>query len=376
MRRYTMVENVSRRRVLRSAVAGVTATGIASIASATEQTVFNVGYSSTAGRQAAVDAAAEVTRNFSFDAVTIRATREAVQGLENRPGIRYVEEDGRMHALQTTPYGIEKVDADVAIDQGETGAGAHVAVIDTGIDPNHEDLAANVGEGEAFVSCRGRCAADWDDDQGHGTHCAGTVGAVDNDLGVIGVSPDVTLHAAKVLDNSGSGSWSDVAAGIEWTADQGYEVGSLSLGGSSGSGVVKDAVVYATDKGTLLVAAAGNSGPCTDCVGYPAAYDEVIAVSATDSNDDLASFSSTGPEVEIAAPGVDVLSTLPGDDYDYYSGTSMACPHVAGGAAHLMANGESNTQARQSLQDGADDIGLGSNEQGAGRLNVADSLGL
>ncbi|MFB6177860.1 MAG: S8 family serine peptidase, partial [Halobaculum sp.] len=105
----------------------------------------------------------------------------------------------------------------------------------------------------------------------------------------------------------------------------------------SGSSTLKDAVEYATSNGVFLVAAAGNSGPCTDCVGYPAKYSEVMAVSATDSNDDLADFSSTGPEVEIAAPGVDILSTVPAG-YKKYSGTSMSCPHVAGTAGKLMAN--------------------------------------
>ena len=375
MRDYN--SGVSRRRVLELTGGTLATAGLASTAGASDGlTEFNVGYSTAAGRRAAVDAGAEVKREFNFDALTIRATAEAAAGLENRPDVRYVEENGTWRALgQTTPYGIEKVDADEAHDDGETGDGAHVAVIDTGIDPNHEDLAANVGEGEAFASCRsGQCSADWDDDDGHGTHCAGTVGAIDNDLGVIGVAPDVTLHSAKVLDNTGRGSWDDIAAAIEWTADQGYDVGSMSLGGSSGSGVVADACEYADDEGVLLVAAAGNSGPCTDCVGYPAAYDEVVAVSATDENDDLAGFSSTGPEVELAAPGVGVLSTLPGDDYDEYSGTSMACPHVAGAGAILMANGASNDKARSDLHNGADDIGLDDNEQGHGRLNVADSL--
>jgi subtilisin len=178
----------------------------------------------------------------------------------------------------------------------------------------------------------------------------------------------------KVLDKRGSGSFSDVAAGIEYTADQGWDVGSLSLGASSGSQTVKDACTYAQGKGVLLVAAAGNDGPCSDCVGYPAAYSEVVAVSSTDCSDSLSGFSSTGPEVELAAPGTDIYSTIPGG-YDTFSGTSMACPHVSGAGGQLMANGSSNSQTRDTLGSSAEGLGLTSNETGAGLLDMASALG-
>ncbi|MEF8853514.1 MAG: S8 family serine peptidase, partial [Haloarculaceae archaeon] len=247
---------------------------------------------------------------------------------------------------------------------------ADIAIIDTGIDDDHPDLQANVGAGKAYVDCRGsNCNYPWSDDDNHGTHCAGIADAVDNSEGVVGVSTGATLHAVKVLDNSGSGSFSDVAAGIEYTADQGWDVGSMSLGASSGSQTVKDACQYAYDNGVLLVGAAGNSGPCTDCVGYPAAYSTVVAVSSTDSDDSLSSFSSTGSEVELAAPGGSIYSTVIGG-YDTYSGTSMACPHVSGAGAQLMDNGYTNTEARDQLNSTAEDIGLGDNEQGNGLLDV------
>ena len=123
----------------------------------------------------------------------------------------------------------------------------------------------------------------------------------------------------------------------------------------------------------LLVAAAGNDGPCTDCVNYPAKYDTVMAVSSVDCNDDWASFSSQGPEVEICAPGEDISSTYPCDSCKTLSGTSMATPQVAGAGAILMAQGWDNAGARKHLRDTADDIGLSSNRQGAGRLDVADA---
>ncbi|MFC7238290.1 S8 family peptidase [Saliphagus sp. GCM10025317] len=371
---------VDRRTVLK-AVGGTLATaGVSGLAAADPDDVVevNVGFSNGRGRTAALEAASDTVREFAFDAVTIRVPKRAVSGLQNNPNVRYVEENGEMHALaQSTPWGIDRVDANVAHDNGETGAGADVAILDTGIDSDHPDLQANLGDGRAFVRCRGgQCTEDWDDDNDHGTHCAGTADAVDNNEGVVGVSTEATLHAVKVLDKRGSGSFSDIAAGVEYVADQGWDVASLSLGASSGSQTLRDAGQYAYNNGVLLVAAAGNSGPCSDCVGYPAAYPEFIAVSATSEDDSLASFSSTGSEVEIAAPGEDVNSTVPGGGYDTFSGTSMACPHVAGAGGQLMANGYTNTEARQQLKDTAEDIGLSDNEQGSGLLDVAAALGL
>jgi subtilisin len=305
----------------------------------------------------------------------------ALQALVNNPNVRYVEVDGEMEAIsQTLPWGVDRVDADVTHANGETGGddtdgegGADIAIIDTGIDSDHPDLQANLGTGKAFVEARGPYAEPWDDDNDHGTHCAGITDAIDNTEGVVGVSTAATLHAVKVLDKNGSGSYSDVAAGIEWTADQGHDVGSLSLGGGKSS-VVEDAVEYAYGKGVLIVAAAGNDGPCSDCVSYPAAEPEVIAVSATSEDDSLAGFSSTGPEIELAAPGEGIYSTVIGS-YDTFSGTSMACPHVSGAGGQLMDNGYTNTEARDQLNSTAEDIGLGSNEQGNGLLDVAAALG-
>ncbi|PSQ32775.1 peptidase S8 [Halobacteriales archaeon QS_9_70_65] len=309
-----------------------------------ERVRVNAGYRSEAGRRAIDDRAAVVFYDHPTDILTARMSRAAVRRLRSRPDVRFVERDVEMEAIdQTTPYGIRKVDATEAHADGDTAAGADVAVIDTGIDSRHPDLTGNLGEGRAFTAGVGTPA--WDDANGHGTHVAGTVGAIDDDEGVIGVGPDVTLHAVKALNASGAGLVSDIAAAIEWTADRGYEVGNLSLGGGSTS-TLREACRYAQEKGTLLVAAAGNDGPCSGCVTAPARYPECMAVSATDENDDLASFSSTGPEVEIAAPGDDVYSTYYLQSYATLSGTSMAAPHVAGG-----------------------------DESGAGRLDVDAALG-
>ena len=385
--------------MLRTVTGGVGASGLAGIAAGREnrdaRVEVNVGYAAARGRRAAERAATRVVRRFAFDAMTVEVNERAIPGLRRRGGVRYVERNGTMHALnpgngkgngkgndrsgdtasETLPWGVDRVDADVAHAEGATGAGADVAIIDTGIDSDHSDLSANLGEGTAFVECQGgSCNYSWDDDEGHGTHCAGIADAVDDSSGVVGVSTAATLHAVKVLDKHGSGSFSDVAAGIEWTARNEYDVGSLSLGASSGSATVRDACRYAYDRGVLLVAAAGNTGPCTDCVGYPAAYDTVMAVTATAADDSLADFSSTGPEVELAAPGRAIYSTYPGG-YETLSGTSMAAPHVAGAGAQLVADGYANDEARERLAATAEDVGVSASEAGAGLLDVAAALG-
>lgn len=384
---------VSRRRVLQvTAATGATGTvGVAAGRKESDTERYIVGAGTRGARDEARRQADSVRHVLHFDdtgwAVAGEFSEEARKRLRRRPNVRYVEADRELHAIghatnaddgdpheeQVLPWGIDRVDADRAHHDGETGSGSSVAIIDTGIDPEHETLS--VTGGTAFVECLGvDCAAEWDDDHGHGTHCAGTADALDNSVGVVGVSTAADLYAVKVLGALGSGFTSDVAAGIEWTADQGIDVGSLSLGGGD-SQTLADACTYAYDNGTLLVAAAGNDGG-EDSVTYPAAYDECIAVSATTESDDIASFSSRGEAVELAAPGVDVLSSLPGDDYDRWDGTSMACPHVSGAAAQLMEQGYTNRTARDRLGKTAEDIGLDETEQGNGLLDVAAALGI
>jgi subtilisin len=351
------------------------AAGVAAGEEEPDDTVrVNVGYGASSGRRAAAERAEAVFYDHRIDVLTIEVARNAVPGLRRRRDVRFVEDDVELHAIaQTTPYGIETVNATDAHAAGRTGNGVDVAVIDTGIDSRHPDLAAHLGAGRAFTGGVGTPL--WDDANGHGTHVAGTVGAIEDTGGVVGVAPDVTLHAVKVLNATGAGLTSDIAAGIEWTADQGYQVANLSLGGG-GTSTLREACQYAESNGTLLVAAAGNDGPCSNCVSAPARYPECLAVSATTQNDDLASFSSTGPEVGIAAPGNEVYSTYYLQGYSTLSGTSMASPHVAGGAAQVVADGTDPIEARGVLKDGAADIGLSDSEMGAGRLDVAAALGL
>lgn len=362
----------TRRRVLQGVSGALALRATAGVGAARDTVDINVGYSNERGRRAAAEAAEKTLREFGFDAVTIQVPTQAVEALQRNPNIRYVEENGKLWPIsQTTPYGVKQVDADVTISEGTTGEGVSVAVLDTGVDYDHRDLEANVGPGIdcGGGECRGALA---DDDGNHGTHITGTVGAVDNDAGVIGVAPGVTLHSVKVLGDDG-GTYDLVAAGIEASADAGHDVQNMSFGGGD-SYLVRDAMQYAAAKGVVMVAAAGNSG-CEDCVTFPASASETIAVSATDRNDELASFSSTGPEIDIAAPGVDVLSTISDDRYGYGSGTSMAAPHVSAAAAVVIAAGVTDRkEVRRLLAESADDIGLRTSEQGAGRLNVAAAV--
>ncbi|MFC4357908.1 S8 family peptidase [Halobium salinum] len=377
------MSELTRRNVLRCIGGGAVGAGLAGKAAAAgDGDRLVLGTRSTDGARFAAQRADGVEEELDFgergNAVVGRFSEAAVADLERRGELRYVERDVTFHTLgefetaaQSDPWGIERVGAVTAHEQGHTGDGAHIAVVDSGIDSDHPDLAPNLGEGYAVEECDGfDCNEPWDDDHSHGTHCAGIANAVNNGSGVVGVATNATLHGVKVMTKEGRGTGSGVAGGIKWAADQGYEVISMSLGATSPSSVVHDAVRYATEQGTLVVAAAGNEGPCIDCVHYPGAYDEAVAVGATNSEDELSEFSSTGPEVEIAAPGTDITSCVIGGGYQTYSGTSMATPHVAGAAALLAAQGLSNTEIRAQLTETAEDLGYGDRETGAGLLNV------
>ncbi len=256
---------------------------------------------------------------------------------------------------QELPWGVDRIGADL---QPADGAGITVCIIDTGVDQDHPDLAANIIGGRNFVP-KGVVVnpAKWDDDNGHGTHVAGTVAALDNSEGVVGVAPAASILVVKALDRKGSGYLSDVVAGIDYCVANGADVISMSLGSSSDVQSMHDAADNALAAGVLLVAAAGND--YGGAVGYPAAYGSVIAVSSTEPDDSISAYSNVGPEVELAAPGRNILSTWKGGAYETISGTSMATPHVSGVVALAKQLNPLLTapELRTLLQSTADDLG-------------------
>ena len=308
-----------------------------------------------------------------IDAIVVEGPGRAARALKAAPFVRYVEPDppdAVWTQEDTLVYGVHNIEADVVwggrtnatnVIPGQGGAGVNVAVIDTGIDCGHPDLAPHCVYGPNFTVKGNKLAFD---DHGHGTHVAGIIAARDNGFGVIGVAPEATLYAVKVLDANGFGSWSSVASGIVWATKNGMDVINMSLGGTSSSQAVAAAVKAASGAGVLVVSAAGNSG-CCNTVLFPGKLPESMAIAAVDVNDQRASFSSTGVEVDVAAPGVSILSTVPTGScklcdpsgYRTLSGTSMATPHVSGVGALLVSRGFNNLDARAHIDGTAKDLG-------------------
>jgi len=325
-----------------------------------------------------------------IQAVAARVPSTALQGLRNNPNVAVAEPDvavQAIHTADTSPvevqnaWGVDRLDAEVVQAAGITGSGVRLAIVDSGSGP-HPDL--NVAE---RVSCIGRSpcqtgsGAGFDDDNGHGTHVAGSAAAIaGNNVppygGVVGVAPGATLISIKVLNASGGGSYSDIIAALDWLAawsasNSGQiQVANFSLGSSGDPGVLtKQAFDRAyTSFNILSIAAAGNSGNRAgrgDNVIYPGRYDSVVAVGATDNRDARASFSSTGPAVELAAPGNNIWSTVrqngtPG--YGYMSGTSMATPHASGvavlGISKTGPLTAKNSAVRVQLQASTKNLGV------------------
>jgi hypothetical protein len=317
-------------------------------------------------------------------AIAATIPEAAIEKLMKNPLVTNIEEDLKVYAIaDTVPWGVEKVNAPAVHDAGNVGAGINVAVIDTGIDYEHIDLEVNYGGGYNFVN---ENLLPYDGN-GHGTHVAGTIAAAYNSIGVIGVAPEAKLYALKVLDDSGSGDYSNVVAALQWCVVNDIQITNNSYGSSYYPGDnVKAAFDNAYDEyGILHVAGAGNSGNFRgtgDNVIYPARWDSLIAVAATDSKDKRATFSSTGPAVELAAPGVSIYSTLPGGGYGTKSGTSMACPHAAGAAALVISEALYNNvplspwEVRNILNSTAIDLGTAGRDNlyGYGRVDVAAAV--
>jgi len=311
----------------------------------------------------------------------------------NRPELQ--EPPGEVIPPEADPdldkaWGIAKIKADETWSDHRGGKEFVVAVIDTGVDYNHEDLSFNMWRnpnptqddivGFDFIHNDGLPY----DDQGHGTHTSGTVGAVGgNGKGVSGVAQHVSIMGLKFLTSQGSGTTADAIRAIDYAVENGAKVLSNSWGGRGiNNQALKDSIGRANEAGVLFIAAAGNDGANNDSsnASYPAAFDNenIIAVAASDQNDALASFSNYGAvSTDVAAPGVNVYSLLPGNKYKAHSGTSMACPHVAGAAALIWSKNPDLTskQVKQIIMESVDAVPAFAGKMvTGGRINVQRAL--
>jgi subtilisin len=292
----------------------------------------------------------------------IQITKDAVASLPKTSGASKVTQPA-----QVTPWGVADIDADIAHSYGFTGAGVKVCILDTGVNANHLDLKANILGGYSFVT-PGKTTS-WADDQGHGTHVAGTIAAVRNTIGVVGVAPSAKIYAIKVLNSAGTGYYSWIADGVLEAIRQGCQVINMSLGSKgdpNADSPFRQAVQSAVSKGIIVVVAAGNEA--TAISGYiPAGFPGVIAVAASDINHNIASFSNNGLSLkDVTAPGVNVYSTDMNGGYSYKSGTSMASPHVAGVAALRIS-------ARKTKMI-TNDIGYSSFFEGSGLIDALKTV--
>lgn len=306
----------------------------------------------------------EVLHEDSDIGFSVMRTKQPVKRIlkkyQNQVEVELVEPNYRFKAFEVVPndpyftpyqYGPQLIDAPSAWEVTLGSEQIKVAVVDTGVNLSHPDLADKLVQGYDFVDGDSQP----EDLNGHGTHVAGIAAALtDNRRGISGIAPESRIIPVRVLDRDGNGGLDRVARGIIYAANQGAAVINLSLGAPYEAYTLRRAIDYAVNQGSIVVAAAGNDGTTTP--NYPAAYAQVIAVGSVDSSDRKSGFSNFGTWVDVAAPGTDILSTYDNGYYAYLSGTSMAAPHVAGLAALLAAQGRSADQIRSVIQATADPV--------------------
>jgi subtilisin family serine protease len=234
-------------------------------------------------------------------------------------------------AEQKIGWGITAFDLPKAWETTQ-GEGVKIAVLDSGCDLDHPDLAANLLPGMNMINPKLTAH----DDNQHGTHVSGIISAVNNDIGMVGVAPKSKIIPVKVLDKNGNGSLSNVSKGIRWAVDNGADIITMSLGAPRPLQSVRKSIQYAYKKGVPCFVAAGNAGKTKE-VFYPAAYPETIAIGSIDSNFKRSDFSNTGKNLDFMSPGGKIFSTVPDNWYAFLSGTSMACPFAVGVAALLLS---------------------------------------
>lgn len=305
-----------------------------------------------------------IKRTFNLiPAMVVTLPEEEIPGLFSNSTVTYIQENVVYRAADeyTESWGVVHIGANQAHISGNKGTGIKIAVIDTGIDYNHQDLDDNYAGG---WNCIGNNADPFDDsDNSHGTHVAGIIAAEENGIGTIGVAPEAEIYAVKVLDQAGNGTLESVVAGIQWAANNGMDIANLSLEGPDVLPLQDACNAAYYNAGVLLVAAGGNTSG--GAVRYPGGYSTVIAVTATTSADQRAFFSPIGSLLELAAPGLNIFSTVAGGGYGFISGTSQASPHVAGAAALFFltnpvdenGNGTIHDEVRELLQTTAIDLG-------------------
>jgi type VII secretion-associated serine protease mycosin len=304
----------------------------------------------------------------------------ALERLRAEPGVVAASVPNPVSTLRTSDdprrseqWALDRLEAEASWDRA-TGKGVVVAVLDTGVDGSHPDLASSVLPGfDVIDGTDGRV-----DPNGHGTHVAGIITAdADDALGVAGLAPDASILPVRVLGADGSGDDAGIAEGVLWAADHGADVINLSLGGPEKDPVLAAAVADVVKRGVLVVAAAGNDGAGSNATSYPGALDGVLAVGATTFADSKAMFSTTGSYVDVAAPGMGVLSSWPGGEHAYESGTSMAAPYVAAAAALLQEElGLSGRALSERITSSATDVGAPGRDDlfGAGVLDPLAAL--
>lgn len=287
--------------------------------------------------------------------------------LLNLSGVEAVEPEQWVSATDTIPndpgfvnqYGLISIRAPQGWNLATGSSSIVIAIVDSGVDYGHTDLAGKLTTGHNFVACPNSalpCPFLPQDDYGHGTHAAGIAAALtNNSTGVAGVSWGARVMPVKVLNSFGNGTYENVAAGIVWAVDHGAQVINLSLGGINPSDVLESAVLYAYSNNVLLVASSGNQS--SPNVLYPARYPQVVAVGASNMSNLPASFSNYGPQVDLAAPGENIYSTWIGNSYQLRTGTSMSAPYVSGLAAVLFGYISGADAVRGVMEATALDIG-------------------
>ncbi|MFV9511316.1 S8 family peptidase [Tepidibacillus sp. LV47] len=267
---------------------------------------------------------------------------------------------------QVIPWGIKRIHADLAwpVTQGK---GVRVAILDTGIAFDHPDLRPNVKGG---INLLNRLLPPYDHN-GHGTHVAGIVGAVNNRIGVVGAAPEVDLYAVKAFNKDGTAKLSDIIKGIDWCINNKINIINMSFGFNEPSSTFQEAVRRAHQAGIVMIAASGNKGT-RGRLEYPAQFPETIAVTSINKEDKISDFSTIGPNVDLAAPGEKITSTWTNNSYRELSGTSMAVAHVTGVAALILSKYRlSSEELRHFLRQSAEPIKASSYAQGAGVVNAS-----